>query len=326
MSAFRQWLLSAATAQRMIAGQHASLLNELRLHWDGLRTLKDLSSHRERLVRLTKRAKRAMPAWHNSFAEELRGALGPKATARARAGVEAVLQEARTVSEQLLLHPPSNPAPAVDRPDYRARMQSLTPAQRRVVLRVLRSIPPAMVELLADQRRNGWLAAHVVNVFLDPMSGATQLHPWLADWAGRIRVVLAPEEVKNWQVWRKQDSRVVPKHAASLVVYRLGLIADALSNEQSTAAQSDNDKPRTPAEAATGADPSRVYTLKQASKAFNLKLWSLREAVRARDLKCSRPTASPNAPIQLRDSDIRDWLASRTGQRQRAERNPSLES
>jgi len=325
MSALYQWLLSAPTAQMMVGGQYAQLVEELRRLWDGARVLKDLAPHREHLVKLTKRAKRAMPDWHSELEQSLRE---EKPSPKQLTAIEALLAEVRRVADHVLQHPPLGPAPSLDRAGYRKLVHAIVPSRRRILHLCLRRLPSAVVQLLAEQRNNAWLAAHLVDLFMDASVNPARLQTWLEDWSLRVRVPLPANESDAWRAWLTGQVRRPPHAAACFVTFCIGRIADAAGEMHPRVENAGevSEQAVEPARAAVQpADPSRIYSIREAAEAFNLPIWRLRKAAQSGELKASRPTPSPNAPLQFRDSDIRDYLAAQAGNRQRAPKNPSLD-
>ena len=327
MTAFRTWLLSAPTAQMMNGGEFAPLVKELQQLWDGLRVLKGLAPYREHLVKLTKRAKRAMPRWYAGLEADLGAEIGPKPSPKRQAATQALLAEVKRISDEVLQHPPLSPVPALSRAAYKGLMRGVSLAQRRTLARHLRRLPAAAIELLAEQRGNPWLAAHLVDLFLDPSVNPRRLQPWLDDWRIRARVSLPANESETWRAWLTGQVRRPPDATACFVTFCAGRIVDAAGAQIPRAEKAGEGteqalEPMRPA--GPPADPSRIYSIREAAEAFNVPLSRLREAAKRGELKASRPTVAPNSPLQARDSDIRDYLAAQAGNRQRAPKNPIL--
>jgi hypothetical protein len=333
MSDFFQWSTALPTAQAMLSGEYRRVVRELVSHWEGRAVLRVLSTSRRQLSRLSKRAARAAGAWQSETGDSLREALGSKPSARQIAAVEAIIDRLRARLNGFVAVPPTSPAPALNRHTYMEWTKGVSRPVRTALARSLRRLPQPLVALHREQVSNPWLAAWILDRWLDESANPEELLPWLAGWNARHRLPTAAEAAADWMQWRKGNVRLAPPEVERFLAFQLGLVIDGLRDASFEGAagfvqlaqpSEPVSIPATAAALAAGTNESRVYTLKEAAKSFGPKVWTMREAVRRGELKCSRPTAASNAPIYLRDCDIRDWLAAQTGKRQRA--TPQKES
>jgi len=332
MSDFFTWCMSLPTGQLLLNGRHGAVVRELRLRWETKRILEALAPHRERLAKITKRAVRAMKGWSHRLQSGVYACMGQKPKVNAVEATESLLKRVAEISGELLAYPPQAPVPQFDRALYWEVTRGASRAVRAELSRALRNLPPAVIELLTEQSRNPWLAGHIVGLFMAPPRETATLEGWLQAWCRRAKMTYSAKAVADWRRCLNGAARVAPAEIESLIAYRLGLMIEGLSSTSQEVPRLHGAMPASSDAAPSCATPavqrpneSRMYSIREASKEFNLKPWTIRSAVAQGALKCSRPTDAPNAPIMLRDVDIRDWRADQVGKRRHAPRSATLD-